>query len=152
MTTPSLAQQLCDEIARLVPVFLEDPIDAKQSQGNAACLAIGPDGDVAGRIFGTDRARGRWCFGIAQRKVSQVWATGYATARFEELVFAGKLDEHQFGLSRPDFIGWEGGVPLWLENGSLLAAAFSGFRGIKDVEIVQRAARSLPGLRLERPS
>jgi hypothetical protein len=65
-------------------------------------------------------------------------------------VFAGKLDESQFGLSRPDFIGWQGGVALETDDGTLVAAAFSGFRGEKDVEIVERAAAKVPGLRVRR--
>ncbi|HEX9782195.1 MAG TPA: hypothetical protein VGA56_05600 [Opitutaceae bacterium] len=95
--------------------------------------------DTDGRIFGEDKARGRWCFGIATRKVTQVWQTGYATGRFEELVYAGKLDERKFGLSRPDLIGWQGGVPLRRPDGAPVAAAFSGMRGEKDVEIIERA-------------
>jgi hypothetical protein len=39
---------------------------------------------------------------------------------------------------------------LLLENGSLVAAAFSGFRGEKDVEIVERAASKIPALRVKR--
>jgi hypothetical protein len=116
------------------------------SRGNAAVCVIDPAGRVFGRMFGEDQAKRRWCFGIVNRKVIQVWSTGYATGRFEELVYAGKLDEGKFGLSRPDFIGWEGGVALQLADGSLMAAAFSGFRGVKDVEIVERAAANVPGV------
>lgn len=50
---------------------------------------------------------------------------------------------------RPDFIGWEGGVPLVAADGSVFAAAFSGFRGEKDTEIVVRAAATV-GLRPKR--
>jgi hypothetical protein len=38
--------------------------------------------------------------------------------------------------------------PLALADGSLLAAAFSGFRGVKDVEILTRAADAVLGLRI----
>ena len=82
------------------------------------------------------------------RKVLQVWRTGHYTGRFEELVYAGKLDESAFGVQRPDFIGWEGGVPLLAPDGRLVAAAFSGFRGVKDIEILERAAVAV-GLRLK---
>jgi hypothetical protein len=77
-----------------------------------------------------------------------VWRTGYYTGRFEELVYAGKLDEGTFGLQRPDLIGWEGGVPLLAADGRLIATAFSGFRGVKDVEILERAAKAI-GLRVK---
>ena len=153
MTNPNgidLAQQLVDEVARLLPEYLRDPVDREMSgNGNAAVCVIAPDGRFVGRIFGTDTGKGRWVFGIAARKVSQVRATGYATGRFEELVYAKKLDDGPFGIMRPDFIGWEGGVALHGPDGQLFAAAFSGFRGEKDVEIVVRAAGQVPGLRVK---
>jgi uncharacterized protein GlcG (DUF336 family) len=145
-----IAERLLEEIARLLPEFLRDPVDAQMSGGNAAAAVIDEQGRVRGRIFGTDKAKGRWCFGIVNRKVIQVWSTGYATGRFEELVYRGQLDDAPFGINRPDFIGWQGGVPLLLEDGALVAAAFSGFRGEKDVEIVERAASRIPGLHVKR--
>ncbi|HLP09617.1 MAG TPA: hypothetical protein VK178_15750 [Opitutaceae bacterium] len=154
MSTPSdsaLAQQLVDEIAKLISEYLRDPIDREMSAGgNAACCVIAPDGGFVGRLFGDNASKGRWVFGIASRKVIQVRATGYATGRFEELVYAKQLDDGPFGIMRPDFIGWEGGVPLLGPDGRLFAAAFSGFRGEKDVEIVVRAAAQVPGLTLKR--
>lgn len=152
MTTPdasAIASQLLEEITRLMPEYLKDPVDLQMSQGNAAAAVITPCGAFHGRLFGDDKGRSRWLFGIVNRKVMQVWSTGYATGRFEELVYSGKLDEGRFGINRPDFIGWMGGVPLLLDDGSLLAAAFSGFRGEKDVEIVERAALKL-GLGIKR--
>jgi uncharacterized protein GlcG (DUF336 family) len=146
-----IAERLVEEMAGLVPEFLRDPIDDKMSAGgNVACCVIDDTGRFHGRIFGTDKGKGRWCFGIVNRKAIQVWSTGYAIGRFEELVYAGKLDESAFGVSRPDLIGWSGGVPLLLENGSLVAAAFSGFRGEKDVEIVERAAAKIPGIKVKK--
>jgi len=146
----SYAEKLVAEVVRLFPSFMEDPIDREMSKGNAAVVVIEPDGAIRGHIFGQDRAKGRWCFGIANRKVTQVWSTGYHTGRFEELVYAGKLDEGQFGISRPDFIGWQGGVPLLTPDGQLIAAAFSGIRGINDIAIVERAAEAVPGLKIKR--
>jgi hypothetical protein len=146
-----ITERLLEEVSRLVPDYARDPVDAQISGGgNAAFAVIDPNGGVRGKIFGTDKGKGRFCFGIVNRKVIQVWSTGYATGRFEELVFGGKLDESQFGLSRPDFIGWIGGVALETDDGTLVAAAFSGFRGEKDVEIVERAAAKVPGLRVRR--
>jgi hypothetical protein len=148
--TENYAEKLIAEVIRLFPSFMKDPIDWEMSKGNAAVVVIEPDGSVRGHIFGEDRAKGRWCFGIANRKVMQVWSTGYHTGRFEELVYAGKLDEGQFGLSRPDFIGWQGGVPLLTPDGKLIAAAFSGIRGINDIAIVERAAETVEGLTVKR--
>ena len=149
-TGAEIAQQLVEEVSRLLPEYLQDPIDREMSGGNAAVCVIDEEGRVAGRIFGSDQGKGRWCFGIVNRKVLQVWSTGYATGRFEELVYSGQLDEGPFGINRPDFIGWQGGVPLLREDGSLVAAAFSGFRGEKDVEIVERAAAKVGGLRVKK--
>jgi len=136
----AMAASLAEEVGRLLPEFLQDPIDRAMYANGAAVCVIDACGRIHGRIFGEDKGRGRWCFGIATRKVAQVWQTGYATGRFEELVYAGKLDEGRFGVNRPDFIGWLGGVPLRRPDGALVAAAFSGFRGESDVAIVERAA------------
>lgn len=146
----SPAEQLVDEVANLVPSFLQDPIDLEMSKGNAAVMVIDAAGRIHGQLFGENAAKNRWCFGIANRKVIQVWSTGYATGFFEELVYSGKLDDEPFGMSRPDFIGWEGGVPLHTADGALMAAAFSGFRGVKDIEIIVRAAALIPGLSVKR--
>jgi glc operon protein GlcG len=148
--SPHVAEQLLEEVSKLFPEFLRDPIDAQMSGGNGAFAVIDEKGLVRGRIFGTDKAKGRWYFGIVNRKVIQVWSTGYATGRFEELVYGGQVDDSRFGINRPDFIGWFGGVPLLLTDGSLIAAAFSGFRGEKDVEIIERAAANVPGLRVKK--
>lgn len=141
----SPGERLIGEVERLFPEFLQDPVDRDMSKGNAVVLAIDPDGRTHGRIFGSDKAKGQWCFGIATRKLTQVWRTGFATGDFEERVWAGKLDEAQFGINRPDFIGWQGGVPFESASGEFMAAAFSGFRGIKDVEILTRAIAAVPG-------
>jgi glc operon protein GlcG len=98
---------------------------------------------VHGQVFGRDREVGQRLYQIATRKLLQVWRTGYPTGRFEELVYAGKLDEGAFGLQRPDLIGWSGGIPLLTPEGELIAAAFSGFRGSTDVAILSRAAQAV---------
>jgi hypothetical protein len=76
-------------------------------------------------------------------KASQVWITGMKTGDFEKAVFNNEIDEAQFGIRRPDFIGWEGGQPLTLKNGSVIAAAFSGFTSSTDIEIISRAVEAL---------
>ncbi len=146
----SYSEKLVAEVIRLFPAFMKDPIDWEMSKGNAAVAVIEPDGTMRGHIFGDDRAKGRWCFGIVNRKVIQVWSTGYHTGQFEELVYAGKLDEGKFGVNRPDFIGWEGSVPLLTPDGTLIAAVFSGVRGVNDIAIIEQAAAAVPGLRVKR--
>jgi glc operon protein GlcG len=141
--------RLIAEVIRLYPEYLRDPLDADRNAGNSAVFALGPDGVVHGHVFGTDQALGQKVFQIGSRKLLQVWRTGYPTGRFEELVYAGKLDESTFGILRPDFIGWHGGVPLLAPDGGLIAAAFSGFRGATDVAILERAAAAV-GLTVKR--
>jgi glc operon protein GlcG len=137
---------LIERVIGLYPEYLQDPLDRDRNGGNAAAFALGPDGAIHGHSFGDDPALRQKVYLIGSRKLLQVWRTGHATGTFEELVYAGKLDETAFGLQRPDLIGWQGGIPLYTPDGALIAAAFSGFRGIKDVEILQRAA-ALVGLR-----
>jgi glc operon protein GlcG len=62
-----------------------------------------------------------------------------ATGEYEKKVFNGEIDERIYGISRPDFIGWQGGQPVALKDGSKLSVGFSGFRGISDIEIVKKA-------------
>jgi uncharacterized protein GlcG (DUF336 family) len=146
----SIAKRLIAHVIRLYPSYITDPQDTQWNHGNAVAVVIGPDGGFHGQIFGDDKETGQKCYQIATRKVLQVWRTGYHTGRFEELVYAGKLDEGSFGLQRPDLIGWEGGVPILAPDGRLIAAAFSGFRGVKDIEILERAVEAV-GLRVKRP-
>ena len=147
--SPSISQQLIAQVIRLYPSYITDPLDVQWNHGNAAAVVIEPDGEFHGHIFGDDKSIGQKCYQIATRKVLQVWRTGYPTGRFEELVYTGKLNENNFGVQRPDLIGWEGGIPILAPDGRLIAAAFSGFRGIKDVEILQRAAEAV-GLQMKR--
>jgi len=147
--TGSLSRRIIDEVIRLYPEYAADPLDTQWNKGNATVMVIEPDGALTGHLFGTDRDIGQKCYEIATRKVMQVWRTGYLTGRFEELVYSGQLDENSFGVQRPNLIGWEGGVPIMAEDGRLIAAAFSGFRGVKDIEILERAAAAV-GLKVKR--
>jgi glc operon protein GlcG len=139
----SLSEQLLAEVIHLYPSYITNPLDVQWNHGNAVAMIVDSDGKFHGHIFGGDKAIGQKCYQIATRKVMQVWRTGYRTGRFEELVYAGKLDENEFGVQRPDLIGWEGGVPFIAPDGRLIAAAFSGFRGVMDVEILVRAAEAI---------
>ena len=139
----SYSQRLIAEVIGLYPSYLTEPLDVRWNLGNAAVLALEPGGAVCGHLFGDNPEIGQRCYQIATRKVMQVWRTGYHTGHFEKLVYAGQLDDGPFGVQRPDFIGWEGGVPVVLPDGRLMATAFSGFRGSRDVEILERAAQAI---------
>jgi uncharacterized protein GlcG (DUF336 family) len=59
------------------------------------------------------------------------------------LVYSGQVDDGQFGIQKPDFLGLEGGQQVTLKDGTKLGVGFSGFRGTSDLEIVNRAIQNL---------
>jgi uncharacterized protein GlcG (DUF336 family) len=126
-------------IEELVPVYMAIPEDYAKSQGVASVCIIGEDGQIYGKVFGNDQLRCRDSFKIAWTKASQVWITGMKTNEYERLVFTDQIDHQQFGIKLPDLIGWLGGQPVTLPNGTKLSVGFSGFRGTSDLEIVVKA-------------
>ncbi|HEV7620628.1 MAG TPA: hypothetical protein VGO09_02780, partial [Flavisolibacter sp.] len=76
---------------------------------------------------------------IAWIKASQVWITGVKTGAYERMVFNKEIEENAHGIEAPDLIGWEGGQPLSLPDGTKLYVGFSGFRGVTDIEIMVKA-------------
>ena len=138
-----LCNQIADEVERLLPTYLQNPEDATISRGGSALAMLNAQGDSCGRLFGDKPARQRECAQVAWKKANQVWLTGYATGQFETLAYSGKIDENQFGLSRPEYIGWLGGVEARTHSGERLILAFSGMRGEQDVAILKEAARNL---------
>ena len=137
--------ELINSVEKLIPSYLKNKEDLEIGNGNLALVIIDEDKNVYGKMFGTDMNRMRQSYKIAWIKASQVWITGYKTGQFEELAYAGKIDEESFGIMRPDYIGWEGGQPITLKNGAKLSVGFSGMRGINDLEIVVKA-QELAGL------
>lgn len=132
-------EKIITEIDALIPDYTAIPDDMSISNGNVAICIIDDDGSVSGKLFGNNKIRSRESFRVAWTKASQVWITGYKTGEYETLVYSGQLDEDDFGISRPDMIGWEGGQPVTLRDGTNLSIGFSGFRGTSDLEIVVRA-------------
>ena len=132
-------KQLIEEVAKLVPVYMQIEEDRVKTNGNVAICIIDDEGFVTGKLFGTDKIRARETFRVAWTKASQVWITGIKTGEFERLAFNQEIDEAQFGIKRPDYIGWEGGQPISLPDGTIISVGFSGFRGITDLEIVIKA-------------
>jgi len=134
-----LIKELLAHIEALVPVYMAIPEDYAKSKGVASVCIISEDGRIYGKVFGTDQLRGRDSFKIAWTKASQVWITGYKTNEYERMVFSDQMDYHTFGISLPDLVGYEGGQPITLPNGTKLAVGFSGFRGSSDLKIVEKA-------------
>jgi glc operon protein GlcG len=135
-------KKLIDAVEKLVPEYLSQPEDAAISAGGSAICIIDKDQNVTGKLFGTDKIRARQCYKIAWIKASQVWITGYKTGEFEKLAYSGQIDESKYGIIRPDYLGWEGGQPISLKDGTEFSIGFSGFRGTSDLEIVLRAIRN----------
>ena len=136
-------EKILSNITELAPEYFNNPEDKKVANGGAAVCIIEKDGTVHGKMFGTDKTRMRHTFLTAWRKGSQVWMTGMKTGEFEKKVYAGELDENKFGIIKPDLIGWEGGQPVTLKNGTVLSVGFSGFRSSSDLEIVLRAVEKI---------
>lgn len=149
--TAEILNRLFDAIERRIPSFLEEPQDYSISKGNAVMLAIDADGGIHGRYVGTNSAKQLEFGQVAWKKVTQVRATRVATGRYEELVYTRRLHWWKYGIPLPDLIGWDGGLPATLSDGSPLALAFSGFRGEKDVEILRQAATDVPEISLDVP-
>lgn len=132
-------QKLLVFIEELVPVYMAIPEDYAKAKDVASVCLISEDGQIYGKVFGNDQLRGRDSFKIAWTKASQVWITGFKTNEYEKMVFTDQIDPQQFGIKLPDLIGWQGGQPVTLRDGTKLAVGFSGFRGTSDVEIVLKA-------------
>ncbi len=139
----SVIESIIREIENLVPEVLKNPLDKNLNNGNASLCIIDENGQVYGKLFGTDKNKMRQTFKTAWTKASQVWITGFKTGEYEKLVFNKEINEHDFGIIRPDFIGWEGGQPIVLKDGTKLSIGFSGFRGVTDLEIVINAINKL---------
>ena len=144
-TLTTLIQTIFAAVEKRIPQYLAVEADRRLNDGNCALCIMDKAGRVYGKMFGADKIRQRECFRIAWTKASQVWITGYKTGEYEKLVFAGKVDEHRYGIIRPDFIGWEGGQPIAVDSQTKLSIGFSGFRGTSDLEIVQKAVADVMG-------
>ena len=149
MTSPeltALVAQLIAEIERLIPACMENPPGRDNSQGNVTLFIVAEGGQLFGRMFGKDNVRRRGTCRVAWQKATQVWMTGMATGRYEEQVYAKKVDPSKYGINHPDFIGWDGGLPVVAADGTKLAVAMSGFTGETDCRIIRDAVARVPGL------
>lgn len=141
--THELVLHLLAAVEAGLPTALADETDFGINRGNVAVMVVAEDGTTWGRHFGTDKARLRETSITAWKKALQVWITGVATGEYEELVWSGSLDWAAYGIMKPDFIGWEGGIPIRLPNGEKLALGLSGFRGETDAALLRNAAATI---------
>jgi glc operon protein GlcG len=137
--TNSIIAKILVALESLIPIYMQNPIDENIANGNVAVCIIDENGNIQGKMYGTNKAKSRQIYKIAWTKASQVWLTGIKTGEYEKLVFNKIIEENSNGIESPDLIGWEGGQPLILPNGSVLSVGFSGFRGVVDLEIMEKA-------------
>lgn len=140
--TEEYANAIISKVETLIPEYLKRKDDS-HSEGNVSICIISQNGQLFGKLYGTDKNRCRNSFRIAWQKSSQVWITGMKTVEFEKKIFNDEIKEEDFGIQAPDFIGWPGGQPITLKDGTHFSIGFSGFTGASDLEIVQRAIKSL---------
>lgn len=140
--TAGIITTLIDKIEKLIPLYLQQEEERLKARGGIAICIIDQEGNVYGKMFGEDKILARERYRTAWMKASQVWITGIRTGEFERLIYTGAIDEASFGIKKPDYIGWEGGQPVHLPNGMVLAVGFSGLRSATDLEIVNRALQS----------
>lgn len=141
----STIRKMIDEAEKLIPEYMENEEDKRIANGNVSVCFIDNEGVVYGKMFGTNKIRHREAYRIAWWKASQVHITRLNTGEFEKKAFNNEIDENQFGIERPEWIGWEGGQLITLQDGTELAVGFSGFRGIVDLEIIVRALSTVEG-------
>ena len=145
----TVATQLIAEVEQLIPAAMQNLEDRDNSHGNITLLLVAQDGQIFGRMFGTDNRTRRGTSRVAWQKVMQVWMTHQATGQFEKQVYgSAKVDPGQFGLQHPDLIGWEGGLPIVTQDGTKFASAVSGFSGKTDCRIIREAVAKIPALRM----
>ena len=135
----AIINEMMSVIEKLIPEYMKNPSDEKIAHGNVAVCIIDDKGQVHGKMFGTDKARLRQSYRVAWTKASQVWLTGVKTGEYERMVFNKEVEENANGIETPDLIGWEGGQPLTLADGTIISVGFSGFRGTTDIEIMIKA-------------
>lgn len=134
-----IIEKIIEEAEKLIPLYMQNEQDRKIANGNVSVCIIDREGRICGRMFGTNKVRARESYRVAWTKASQVHITGMKTGEYEKLAFNNEVDEEKFGIERPDYIGWEGGQPITLTDGTILSVGFSGFRGVVDLEIMIKA-------------
>jgi len=143
--------RLIEAIGRHARSFLEVQDDFDIARGNLVFVAVDATGRVQGRYWGDDPVRQRESAMVAWSKVNQVKLTRTATGLYERLVYAGRKNWWEYGIPLPQFIGWEGGLPAVLADGTFVALALSGLRQDKDCELLSRAVADTEGIELLPP-
>lgn len=142
-TLHQISQKLFAAMDTLIPSYLENPNDFGIAQGNLCALIMDEFGNVSGRHWGDDKVKQRNSAKVAWQKVMQVWLTDTPTYQYEQEVYSKQKNWWEFGIPLPELIGWEGGLPGRLADGTKVAFAFSGFYGDKDADLIRKSAAIL---------
>lgn len=137
------SEKIIDWIDKNISTYMNNPVDYSISDGNVALCIIEKEGKLHGRMYGEDIDKRSNSFYYAWKKARQVLITGMKTGEFERKVFNNEINEYEFPINRPDYIGWIGGQPVELDNGEILAVGFSGFTGETDIQIVEDAIKAI---------
>ena len=148
MSNAGKIHEFMKAVESIVPKYLQVQEDFQIADGNMALYILDGDGNMYGRMFGSDRAKQRISGKVAWHKVTQVWLSEKPTGVYEKLVYNNEVNWWEFGVPKNEFIGWEGGMPAVLEDGSKIAIALSGLRGDKDCEVLREAAALVGGIKL----
>ncbi|WP_299459131.1 hypothetical protein [uncultured Microscilla sp.] len=140
--TIQIVEQILTNIAQLLPQYLQNEANNAIAEGNVGVCLISEEGQTYGKMYGSDQIKQRFFYQLAWQKASQVWITKENTGVFEQKVFNGEINERKFGIKRHDFVGWEGGQIIWVNN-QALAVGFSGLRAQDDLDIVRKAVKIL---------
>ena len=81
------ASELMEEIEKILPIYMQNPIDSKMNDGNVSICIIDENGNVYGKMYGERKITQRWTYKIAWIKASQVWITGMKTGEYEKKLF-----------------------------------------------------------------
>ncbi|MDA3851764.1 MAG: hypothetical protein PF447_10890 [Spirochaetaceae bacterium] len=138
-----LIQQIIEGVEKKIPEYKSSPDDWNISQGNVGLCIIDDQGNIYGKMFGPDKIRQRGFFEMAEKKATQVYITRINTGEFEELAYAKKIDWFKYGIMKPDYVGWEGGQLIQLDEETQISVGFSGFMGENDLALVADVAAEI---------
>ncbi len=144
-TTEEIISKIINAIGQRIPGYSSNPADAFAG-GNVAVCIIDQEGNIHGKIWGSNKVRGREFFRLAWTKASQVWITGMKTGEYEKKLFNGEFDESTYGIveARSHRMGGRSARdPRGTDT--VLSVGFSGFRGINDLDIVVKAVADVAG-------
>ena len=86
-------EQLIHESGKFIDTYMQNEEDRRIANGNVSVCIIDDEGNIFGRMFGTNKVRARESFRVAWTKASQVHITGFKTGEFEKKAFNEEIDE-----------------------------------------------------------